>query len=240
MSARKALNSVSEFTPLHQLFIQSMDQTPLSSSAYSMNKHDLFLVLDAYMANVDMNNPYSVLKMPYYPLNCLELFLEYFDSQVVFLYTNRPIEKTVTSYVRRGEDRRWFLEQPIEIFRQVKKLDLEGRIKVLTSLSGSDCFRRVVQRCEYLRDQWNEQHAEKAFITIEVEKLAVSKEYLCNVLDKMCLPQNEIEEMFSVIDSERLLNRGRRASSQMKISTAVRSMIPPVMADFLKKFIHRQ
>jgi hypothetical protein len=232
-----ALNAVSEFTPLHQLFIQSMDQTPLSSTQYAVHKQDLFLVIDAYMANVDTNKKrYSVLKMPYYPLNCLQLFNEYFDSRLILLYTNRPVEKTVQSYVKRGEDKLFFVKQPIEILRQIKKLGLEERVKVLASLSAIECFRGVDQRCEYLRDQWNKQHPGATFITVDVEKLAASKEYVCDLLEKMHLPQNGIDEMVSVIDRRRLLSKGYRIASLKRI---IIRMIPQIMVDLLKKFIRR-
>jgi len=82
------LNQVCEFIPLHRFFIESMDQTPLSSEEYIINEKELKFILDSYMYNIDSSKPLFVLKQPYYPLNCLSFFVNYFEKNSFLIYSS--------------------------------------------------------------------------------------------------------------------------------------------------------
>lgn len=200
----EALNAVQEFYPLHRLFIQFLDATSLHSPNYAINFDELRFTLDAYMLNIDKSKKTFVLKLPFYPLLCLDKFVEYYQGNIVLANVRRPIEKVVQSYIRRGEDKRFF-DDPLELMRQVKKLDPSLRGKYLARKDPPAFFREIERVIEEKVLTWERQQPQYPFVDIDIEQLANSKPYIGSVLTRLQLSTQHIDELAKEVDQQRLL-----------------------------------
>jgi hypothetical protein len=229
-----SLNSVQEFYPLHGLFIKFMDATPLHSETYAIDEDELRLMLDAYMLNIDQSKSNFLLKLPYYPLNCLDFFVDYFEGNITLLFPRRPIEKVVQSFVRRGEDKKFF-DDPHEFIRQVKKLEVERRKEFLASKDAEGFFREMGRYCDDKRREWDMKHPENQFIEIDVEQVASSRDYLTALLHKLNLSTDCVDDMLSVVDQERLLTGQQHHSRDSRFKKIARDLTPPALWSFASR-----
>jgi len=203
------LNNVKEFYPLHQFFVNSMDNTSLHSEKYEIDNNELKFIIESYISEVDCTKNYFVIKLPYYPLNCLNFFYKFFEGNIKFLYTKRPKEKIVKSFLRRNEDRLYFSD-PQELNRQVKKLNADRRRRFLTQLNNSnknnrDYFYELVNHSNEMKKRWNGQNPEDEFLDIKIEKFATNSSYISNILQELDLPQKYIDEMKGEVNESRLI-----------------------------------
>lgn len=173
------------------------------------------------MSGVDANKKYFVVKMPYYPLNCLEVFLDYFNGDISLLYVQRPKERIVKSYLRRGEDR-YFLD-PVEHVRQVKKLGLKGRKRYLASEDAEGFFGELVSHSAAQRRRWDQNNPEHKFIEVDIERFFTSRQYLSDVLRELGLSTNPTDEMLALVNVDRLL-KGKRRTTLRKL---LHQVLPP-------------
>lgn len=234
------LNHVLEYKPLHEFFIQAMDNTAISSPEYAIDRDDLFFLLDAYMQTTDSSKPFILLKMPFYPLVCMDMFYEYFDGRVQLLYTHRPVDKVVRSYLRRGSDVFYFQQKHSYILQQIKKLDISQRTAMLADLDPEAFFRAVVHRCDQLRDQWNAAHPDQPFMTVNVEQLTTGRDHLTDLLHCIQISDHAIDDMLAAVDAERLVaERHQPADAPSWGKAVVRECMPPVITGVLKKIIRR-
>ncbi|MBN2305158.1 MAG: hypothetical protein JXQ72_11805 [Anaerolineae bacterium] len=223
-----SLNPVAEFRPLHRFFIRSMDLTPLYAADYTIDREELRFILDAYLHNVDSGKAHCVLKLPYYPLNCLDFFVDYFGGEIVLMFSQRPVEKVVKSFLNRGEDRLFFEDSPDEIMRQVKKLDLAQRKRFLAEPDPSEFFRALADRCDDLRTRWDTAHPDHRFIDVDIEQIATSRPYLTGLLEQLGLSTAPIDALLSVVDADRLLHHQQK-QGQRDPGNMLRSLTPPVV-----------
>lgn len=224
------LNRVAEYTPLHQFFIDSMDQTSLDSAQYNINTDELRAILDTYMAKIDTSKQYFVFKLPYYPLNCLDFFVKYFQENIVLLNVRRPKQKVINSFLHKGEDRSLFLDNEVERTRQIKKLDLSVREKHLTSHDAAGFFADLYDHTEAKMADWSQRHPELPFFDIDIEKFATSKEFLSETLQSLGLPTNYEDQMLAVVNKNRLL---------VKFTGKLRRFIPPAIVSWGSRIVRR-
>jgi len=227
------LNAVQEYEPLHRFFIEAMDVTPISADKYVIDRNDLTFILDSYVSGIDISKKYFVIKMPYYPLNCLEMFVDYFNGNVSLVYVDRPKEKIVKSYLRRGEDR--YFSSPVERIRQVKKLGLEGRKRYLASGDVVSFFDELVVHSATKRRRWDQDNPDHTFIQVDIEQFSTSREYLGGVLQELGLSRDPIDEMLSVVNASRLL-RGKKNN---RLDGILRQILPPFVLSCAVRFRER-
>ncbi len=220
---RPLLNGVLEYPPLHRFFVEVMDRTPWSSATYAVDKRELFFVLDSYFEAHDDRGGVGIVKMPYYPLFCLDMFEEYFGGRVAFLYCERPVEKIVRSYEQRGEDRLYFRDRPEELPRQLKKLALADRKRHLARPDPRRFFHDLVRRCDQLRLDWNHRHPDNPLIAVPVEELARSRERGRALLGTLGLDARQTEAMYRGVDEGRLM-RGASLRNALRYGTLARSI----------------
>jgi len=199
------LNRVEEYTPLHQFFIKSMDSTPLDSNQYAIDFEELHSILASYMLNIDTQRGYFVLKLPYYPLNCLDFFVHFFKGNIVFLLVRRLKNRIMESFVSRGEDKSLFLSNPVEFTRQIKKIDVSRREKYLTTKDFSSFLEDMIDYVEEKVKRWDRDHPDMKFVDIDIEQFATSKDYLYNVLTNLGVSVAPIDQMLSIVNKNRLL-----------------------------------
>jgi hypothetical protein len=227
------LNAVQEYTPLHQFFIKSMDLTPISAEEYAIDASDLAFVLDSYMLAVDQSNECFVIKMPYYPLNCLEIFLDYFAGNISLVYTKRPKEKIVKSYLRRGQDR--YFWDPVEHIRQVKKLGLEDRKQYLAIKDPEGFFGDLVTHSEAKCSKWNQSNPQHRLIELDIEQFSTSRQYVSGILHQLGLSAEPIDEMLAVVNVDRLL----KGKSRIRLRWLLRRTLPESMWNFVVRLRER-
>lgn len=201
----EGLNGVQEFEPLHQYFRSTLDRTSLAAETYPIERDDLAVLLDAYRDRCGADRPWYVLKAPFFPLICLPQCLDVLGRDTVLLFTKRPVEKIIRSFVDRGEDTGPADDLHATLLRKAKRLDVAGRRAWLASLDPMNYLRRYVQRCEDLRRQWDTRHPEQAFVTVDMERLAGSPDYLADVLAEIGLDPGPATAMAAVIDQARLM-----------------------------------
>lgn len=230
------LNSVQKFTPLHRFFIRSMDLTPLSSSEYVIDEDELQFLLESYMLHIDKHSMCFAIKMPYYVLNCLDFFVDYFSGNCFLIWVTRPKDKIVRSYLRRGEDKLFF-SNPDEFIRQIKKLDVESRKKYLTSKDPTGFFEELVDQCERKRWEWDQTHPSLRFLQIDIEELATDRGYACEVLQQLNLSHGPVDDMMSVVDEDRLLKDGQRGLARLerRQKSLMRSILPPFVWELVSR-----
>jgi hypothetical protein len=224
------LTQQGEFLPLFEYFLRALDSTPLHSETYAIDRNELFFILDAFTAGVATSRPYCVIKQPYYPLNCLDIFLEYFEGNIRYVFIHRPVEKILQSFLNRHEDRLFFENNRHETIRQIKHLGLAERKHFLVNVVAEAIFRAQTAHCQQLRDLWNQTHPESAFITVDIEQVATSRGYLADLLDKLGLSTKPIGDMMGMVDEDRLLHhREANGRHTRGLKAMARSVTPPVV-----------
>ena len=226
-----SLNYVKEFLPLAQFFFQSMDATPLHSASYRFDRKEFAFIMDAYMSVFSEKCPYCLIKMPYYPLNFLNEFSDYFDGNIRFVFTRRPAHKIVKSFITRGEDKLFFSNNMPETFRQIKFMSPKDRGEHLVNVNAERIFHAQTKRCEQLRAAWDDEHPENPFVVIEVDRLAKpeSQEYIVNCLDQIGLARTSVDEIMSTIDADRLRGVKTKGRLPERLKTLSRDIMPPVV-----------
>ncbi len=232
-----------EFPALLHLFRTAIDDTPINSSKYIIDRSEFDFVMDAYVSSLDNNKEYLAIKMPYYPLNCMEFFVDYFGREnIVLIYLTRPIEKITASYVRRGEDK-YFFSHAQELVRQVKKLSLQRRKEYLARAPKDprSYFIELAAWCDRMRDAWDRDHPNLQFINVDIEKFATSLEYLNRFLEKLGLSTEHAHEMRQVVDARRLTDGSyeRSVSLLWKGGAIARALMPPIFRSLAGKFLRR-
>lgn len=207
-----------EYPALLDFFRRVIDKTPLHATDYVIDWKELAFILEAYEAVVNKHKPFFALKMPYYPLNCPEFFLQRYGPCLNLVYTMRSTEKVLASYIRRREDQLFFTKVR-ELTRQIKKLGVDDRLRYLSEGKQDPCryFVKLIEHCHELRNCWNENHPEVAFIDLDVEKFATSDEYLISWLQEIGLRQGFVREMQDCVDEGRLLQQN--CESRKRISS---------------------
>jgi len=236
MSALKLEGELRAWIPF---FVEALDRTPLYSDEYAIDRNEVNFILDAYMESVDTSKRWFLLKLPYYPLNCLDYFVDYFDGSIVLLFNCRPFEKIFRSYVNRGEDRSLFTDNYVEQVRQIKKLPAAQRKQHLVHPDAKTFFEALYNHCEVLRDQWDTAHPERKFIDVDVEKIAASREYLVELLENIGLPASGANDMLSVVDRDRLLHHRSQTSRPSELKAIVRSLTPPLIWEMAARLKNR-
>lgn len=198
------LNPVGEFYPLHKYFVRMIDRTPLHYENYYFDFDELRFLLDSYIQEVEPGKSAMVIKMPYYPLNCLDFFYEYFQDNLKVVFTSRNPGKVYSSYSRRGADA-LFNRKPDEHVRQVKKLPIGMRKTFLTEPDKARLIKEIVRTTEEKKDSWNSRHQDEKIITIKASYIAQSSQSLQKLLHALELPVQDLEEMHSVVNQGRLM-----------------------------------
>lgn len=118
------LNSVNEFSSLHNFYIQELIVSDFKNELISVNKQNFFNVLDRELDK--QTDKTSIVKMPVYPLHHLNDYFNYFDSLKI-IYAYRPYAKVISSYIRRNEIHKQF-DKHADICNQLKKISKEKRL----------------------------------------------------------------------------------------------------------------
>jgi hypothetical protein len=235
------LDGVLEYAPLGVFFTGVMDKTPLYSEHYCIDYEELRFILDAYLRTVDPTKPYFVLKIPFKALICLPFFIEYFGQDIVLIFTRRPTEKILNSFKNRNEDKLFFVDRSENMFRWLKRLSVKDREEWLVSLEPDNYFRRYVARCEALRHAWDAEHPEKQFIVVEVEQLARYRQYCAELLESIGLSSQEMKEISSVIDKNRLLYHAGFRFTLLRtiLRRFALAIVPPVLVALARRLKRR-
>lgn len=194
------LNRLNEYSPLYNLFVKAILESPADTDEYFINKDHLFEILDEYVSNVS-NNDFFLLKAPVYPLMCLDLFSEYFKELVV-VYTKRDDDKVWESFKRRNEDKTFFSKEgnrPLSRQTQVKKLILPLREK-LKDGDAKEIIYGWMESCNYRKAKLSKQYK---FVEVEMQRL-LDEGYFQAVLDEIGLPSSDNKVMLSSVIKERL------------------------------------
>ena len=197
------LNYVGEFYPWHTHFVKTMDKTPLHSDSYSFDFKEMKFVLDSYMTHIDKKKPYFIIKMPYYPLNCLEFLIEYFENRIYILYSERKKEKIIKSFENRAEDILYF-SNPDSHLRQIKKLDLELRKEYISKPIAREIFAHIIDETYRKKENWNKNNNNYQIIEVDIEQLAKSPSYFEALLKKIDIEAKNTDESYNVLDKKRL------------------------------------
>lgn len=126
------LNSVREFGALHKMYIDFIKDTDFNSDTYKFDKSKFVNVLNSYSSLCDKSKIILV-KMPYYPLNTIGAFRDFFQNGFSICYTKRNKEKILKSFERRGELRNFF--HGSEFKQQLKKFSVNDRVRISETYS---------------------------------------------------------------------------------------------------------
>jgi len=208
------LNRVSEYTPLHEFFIDSMDRTDIDSG-YVIDTDRLQSILESYLRLIP-NIDFFILKLPYYPLNCLNSF-KFFNP--IFINIKRPKHKVIKSFKNKGEDKSLFIKENI---RQIKKLPIHLRHKHKGSKDAESFFSDLYDHVQNLT---------KDFIQIDIEQFATDKDYITKILKELGIYPCCEERMMKVVNKNRLLKNTKRH---------LRKIIPPQIISWLVNISNRK
>ena len=197
------LNYVGEFYPWHTYFVNTMDKTPLHSENYNFDFEEMKFILDSYMAHIDKKKPYFIIKMPYYPLNCLDFLIEYFENRIYILYSERKKEKIIKSFENRAEDILYFSDTNSHI-RQIKKLNLQLRKEYISKPIAKEIFSHIIDETLRKKETWNKNNDNFNIIDVDIENLAKSQTYFENLLKKIKIEPKNTEDSYKVLDKKRL------------------------------------
>ncbi len=222
-----------ELRALHRFFIRMMEQTTVYSEQYNVDENELRFVLDSYLKLFADDAKYIVIKMPYYPLNLMNFFVEYFEGRIQFVYTKRPVDKVVKSFLNRGEGKLFFHQTTEEMYTQVKKLPVERRGHYLVTTDARGFFTELTVHTDWLHDQWNEQNPPYRFVDVEMERIAQDKEYLVSIFEQLGLRVDNAEEILDEANVERLLHHQKQSDSGLK--SVLRSITPPIVWRALRR-----
>jgi len=224
------LNSASEFTPLHKFFVRANESMPLESDRYDLDLAELRAIVDEYRAQCDPAKSYYVLKMPHYPLVCLEELDAILDIQAV-LFIERPTKKIMASYISRGQDERLFAA-PEESLRQINKCLAGDRQRLLATRDIRKILPRQIE-AEYTHARrWEARHPDRPVVYVSAEKVAVRKGCLRDVMRRVGITSSEevLADIRGIIDVDRLLRRDQFHPVKRAIRLARRIgrlLVPP-------------
>lgn len=222
-----------ELRALHRYFIRMMEQTPVYSATYHLDETELRFVLDAYLELFAADAQHIVIKMPYYPLNLMDFFVDYFEGRIQFVYTRRPPEKVVKSFLNRGEGKLFFHQTTEEMYTQVKKLPVERRGHYLVSADAPAFFHELTVHTDGLHDHWNERSPNNRFVDVDMERIAQSTAYLIDIFGQLGLSVADAGEILEEANVERLLHHKKQSDQGLK--SAFRSITPPILWRVLRK-----
>lgn len=219
------LNRSKEFPPLHKFFINSMDITPMDSDNYMIDESGLRIIIEDYLQHIEKQKKNFILKMPYYPLNCLDFFLNYFNGNISFVYVTRPKEKIINSFVRRNQDKTLF-NNPKELSRQLKKLNVKQRNECANCKNATLILEEQIKYCDLKRQDWDKNYPNARFIEINVESWVTSREYVFEILGTLNLTTDSIDDIMSIADKNRLLEGKQKIIKSLH--RIVRNFLPNV------------
>jgi len=203
------LNEVAEYDPLHQFFTESLIKTPIHSGSYAIDEEELSFIIDAYIAACDSSRPFCAIKMPYYPMNCLDFFFSYFHDKVQFVYCSRPVEKIVKSFVSRDEDKLFFKWRPQAIAIQIKKLPVSQRRHFLSNLDAPEFFKALVEHDLSMRDKWNVENPDRQFVAVDMQTVTAAEDECRRFLRALDVDDSCAVDMLQIVNRERLMNPNR-------------------------------
>ncbi|HMQ49217.1 MAG TPA: hypothetical protein PKA00_17275 [Saprospiraceae bacterium] len=121
---KERLNHVNEHDFLHQFFLEKIKNTPINKELKIENYEELEFLLNMYGKG---HNPGQamLLKLPFYPLCCLDSLDEYFDDFKI-IYLNRKIDNVLKSFLDRNEDQH-FWGNAAKRYESIKMLGLKDR-----------------------------------------------------------------------------------------------------------------
>lgn len=222
-----------EYRALHRFFIDAVDKTPLHAKEYAIDKDELFFILDSYLQNVNPESPYTAIKLPHYPLWCLDLFHEYFDGRISLLCVCRDLAKIKASYQRRGEDAMLFQDDAVEVFRQIKKLPVPARKTFMSGIKDFDLFLETLDTdVSAWIQRWREMWPGMAYATFDAD--AIATDPVTNwgkVLSDLNLSQEGIKQAAALVDTDRLANKRRGKDGIRKIKGSIRAVGRAILRD---------
>jgi hypothetical protein len=165
------LNDVGEYDLLHWLFIDSLRHTKLHEKRVAIDEQELFYVLDSYFAECDLGREYVVIKMPFYPMLCIESFLKYFDNRLLIVNSDRDRRKVLSSFRSRGEDRKYYLNMENRVL-QIKKTPPEYRDGIEKADNGEQILGKMFDYHRFKIDQIKSQNKVKVIDVVLDELLA--------------------------------------------------------------------
>lgn len=214
------LNEVGEFPPLHNLFLRAQARAPMHREELPVDRRELAFVLEAYRREIPAGAPFYALKMPHYPLFCLEKFGEALGEGPV-LFVDRPTEKIVASFRRRGEDIRYY-RPPDRRYDQIKLCRLGDRSRLLAEGTPVEIIRAQAEGARSLVDRWAQDRGERGIVRVEVERFAADVAYRKALLEGIGLDPGAATALGAVVDRARLLGGSPLRSALRGVRTALR------------------
>ncbi len=199
----KILNPVGEFYPWHTFFVNALDKTPLYSEKYNFDFKEMKFILDRYLENLDSQKPYFIIKMPYYPLNCLDFLVEYFNDKIYILFTVRNKQKILKSFESRAVDQRYF-KDPQAHLKQIKKLNIKLRKEYLSKPYAYEIISHLIDETLRKKEEWNNKNLKHQIIDVDIDKLAKKSDYFEKILSKIKLEPKNTQESYKILDKKRL------------------------------------
>lgn len=193
------LNGVAEYAPLHKFFMAEMGKMSMEDERLVVGQKGLYAVLDEYTSHF-RDHDTVVVKMPFYPLDCLDLFEGYFGSLKV-VYAERSVEGIRGSWVRRGED---VFVKPPHSAHHLKKTLLSDRRRIKDSQNLEEFIRAMAVRDLRRLREWDKAHPLNPSCVVRIEQLSVSDEAAKKMLTELGLSTMYAAEMLKMIDVERL------------------------------------
>lgn len=198
------LTRAREYEPLHILYTVALDRMGLHEERLPVDRGELEFLLEAYDELCEPGR-HRVLKMPHYPLFHLEAFADLVDLGAI-VYVDRPVEKLIASNEKRGKDIKYLRRR--KFLRQVKKCLAEDRKEILNARDFQQLIRAQVRACETLIDRWDESGGEPPVDRFRAGELSSSRERLGSVLERLDLDRDPLDEMLSLVDPDRVHQRG--------------------------------
>ncbi|MEM8780075.1 MAG: hypothetical protein AAGF26_14610, partial [Cyanobacteria bacterium P01_G01_bin.49] len=181
---------------------------------------------------VEVEKKFFVFKLPYYPLNILDIFTELFE-EISLIYAVRPSHKVIKSFASRP-----YKKDTLWLKRQIKKLPVSLRQKHLAKTNIQELTQDFIQHCEYLRDDWDAKHPEMPFYRLEVERFSTDSNYVEEGLKALGLEvQPEyIQKMLGFVNSKRLLQipSDKLNVKPSKLSSSSQFKLAKLLSNFLK------
>ena len=198
----KDLNGVMEFTPMHHLFIDFQKRTEIDAEQQFFDIELFNNCMQRYISLCDTSR-WVLWKQPYYPLLFLKELKQYF-GQIKLVFTNRPKNRVLQSFERRGEHNSLFNSQE-KLLLQLKKFDVKERKEFLADnfTNGLPVLGKMYDKCIFLRDEWGRQNPKNKFINFDMQKL--NEQYLVNKILELGLPPaKNVKNMIGLINKGRL------------------------------------
>jgi hypothetical protein len=228
------LHNVLEYPALMEVFHDVLDPMPLESAEYPVKQELLDAVLEDYMNEADQSKKFVVVKAPLHPFFSLSNFSSYFDGKISFLYLKRPLEKTINSYVRRGQHIS-YVENEIIFGRLVKQLPAEQRLSCWNAKDFDETIRLIDMAFDQKADEWNKLNPQNPIITVNIDEMSSSADYLNNLLAKISLDNSPecMDLMFAIVNNERLIH------GKQSIATKLNASLVAPLKKIVKRVIKR-